>query len=521
MKRISTISILAAIAVIAVLASGCLVLYRLYSQKAKEVQQLQGQLTKMSKREKQSIVMQRVNSQMEEIADQERRISDEQREKAEQQREVADEMRRHAEQERQKALEAEHRAIEASNVARFQRGVAERQRAKAEQSKRQADTLFYISQARSLGSTAITQYNAGNHDIANLLAYSAYLFTTRYGGDLYHQDVYQPLVLTSKSQYEWNVHKGAVTDVAFTTNDRYSLISASTYGELMEHQLKGDKLVTKSIFTNSQYDFRDIYIERQKGIIYAVSRTGHLLVMNKSSQQTFSIDKIGPLLGLEPLDNHMLLFGERGLALFDTQGKTILKTKVLPYQLQKVWVYAGKPLLFDKQGGMHFLQSIDQITDRRAPVSGQITAFASSKESGLKAYGTQDGTLWLEYKDGHMQKLLGHRSRISKIKIVGWQVYTASYDGTLRLWLADHLKIEPMTIIKTRRWIMNFTFDDEKNDIWVCDQGGYLTKAFIAVPLMGQRLKSMLTRNLTRNEWNYYMGKRIPYEEFIGKEVKP
>ena len=120
-----------------------------------------------------------------------------------------------------------------------------------------------------------------------------------------------------------------------------------------------------------------------------------------------------------------------------------------------------------------------------------------------------------------MQKLLGHRSRISKIKIVGWQVYTASYDGTLRLWLADHLKIEPMTIIKTRRWIMNFTFDDEKNDIWVCDQGGHLTKAFIAVPLMGQRLKSMLTRNLTRNEWNYYMGKRIPYEEFIGKEVKP
>ena len=489
MKRISTISILAAIAVIAVLASGCLVLYRLYSQKAKEAQQLQGQLAMMSKREKQSIVMQRVNSQMEEIADQERRISDEQREKAEQQREVADEMRRHAEQERQKALEAEHRAIEASNVARFQRGVAERQRAKAEQSKRQADTLFYISQARSLGSTAITQYNAGNHDIANLLAYSAYLFTTRYGGDLYHQDVYQPLVLTSKSQYEWNVHKGGVTDVAFTTNDRYSLISASTYGELMEHQLKGDKLVTKSIFTNSQYDF--------------------------------SIDKIGPLLGLEPLDNHMLVFGERGLALFDTQGKTILKTKVLPYQLQKVWVYAGKPLLFDKQGGMHFLQSIDQITDRRAPVSGQITAFASSKESGLKAYGTQDGTLWLEYKDGHMQKLLGHRSRISKIKIVGWQVYTASYDGTLRLWLADHLKIEPMTIIKTGRWIMNFTFDDEKNDIWVCDQGGYLTKAFIAVPLMGQRLKSMLTRNLTRNEWNYYMGKRIPYEEFIGKEVKP
>jgi hypothetical protein len=35
------------------------------------------------------------------------------------------------------------------------------------------------------------------------------------------------------------------------------------------------------------------------------------------------------------------------------------------------------------------------------------------------------------------------------------------------------------------------------------------------------KLKSLLKRNLTREEWNFYIGQNIPYETFIGKEAHP
>ena len=87
---------------------------------ATQNQELQEQLEMLSKEEKRSAVMQRVNAQLEEIANEERRISDEQRDAAERQTEVAEEMRRKAELERQNAVVAEQRALEASDVAQSQ-----------------------------------------------------------------------------------------------------------------------------------------------------------------------------------------------------------------------------------------------------------------------------------------------------------------------------------------------------------------------------------------------------------------
>jgi hypothetical protein len=116
---------------------------------------------------------------------------------------------------------------------------------------------------------------------------------------------------------------------------------------------------------------------------------------------------------------------------------------------------------------------------------------------------------------------VGHRSRITKIKIINWRIHSASYDGKVNLWLADQPKIEPMTIITTDGWILNFTFDKENDNVWCGDQVGTLTESLISVPMMRQMLKKKLKRNLTRQEWDYYIGRNIPYEPFIGKEARP
>ena len=164
MSNSRKIVISAAVAAILLCLAGGIGLYTMYSNEAQQNKELKEQLAILSKQEKKSAIMQRVNAQMEEIANEERRISDEQREAAveqtklaEQERQNAEQQQRKAEQERQNALVAEHKAVEASKVAQHERAVAEQQRAEAEHSKRVTDTLSYITLGRSLGTVSMNQ----------------------------------------------------------------------------------------------------------------------------------------------------------------------------------------------------------------------------------------------------------------------------------------------------------------------------------------------------------------------------
>lgn len=519
MKRLNTVVAAAIVALLAAAGIGCYVVYDTLDKKNSELERQVAELTQM---EKQASVMQHINAQMEEIANEERRISDEQREAAEEQTKVAEQERQNAERERreadlerQNALAAERRAVEASQVAKSQQSIAEQQRAEAEYSKRVTDTLSYQTLARNIGSAAITQHRVGDNELADLLAYTAVMFTNRYKGDIYSPTVYQALAMTSQNKSVWNKHKGSVTDVAFFKNDGNDLVSCSTYGEVLRHHVSNGKLQTTVVVSNPQFDFRDVFIDRARGIVYAVSRTSHILVIvNDKVQKIISVN-IPKLQRMEQLDNkndRFILFGEKAIGLYDANAQEVVKVKPVPYPFVCITRYDGSPLAFDDHGTQYVCRDFDNIEKTRVPVSGQATAFAESKNQHLKAYGMSDGTINFIDASGRVQKLKSHRSRISKLKINGVRLYSSSYDGTLNLWMTSAAKIEPITLFTTEGWIVNFTYDPQKIYIWTGDQKGNLTEALISVPTMTERLKGKLKRNLTRDEWAYYVGKNVPYE---------
>ena len=81
-----------------------------------------------------------------------------------------------------------------------------------------------------------------------------------------------------------------------------------------------------------------------------------------------------------------------------------------------------------------------------------------------------------------------------------------------------------MTLIETNNWIMHFNFDSTKNSFWMGDIKGNLTAVNISIPLMVDAIKKKLKRNMTQEEWNYFIGQNVPYETFVdtkGKEVAP
>ena len=172
---------------------------------------------------------------------------------------------------------------------------------------------------------------------------------------------------------------------------------------------------------------------------------------------------------------------------------------------------------------MHKIESFDNIVKKKIPVPGTVTAYADSKNTEYKAYGMSNGVIFLVDKDGNTQRLIGHRSRISRLKLNGKRIFSASYDGTIKLWIADSGKPEPISLYSNNSWLMNFTFDQSKTNVWMVDQSGHLAEFLMSVPMMADKLYNMLRRDLTPSEWDYYIGKNIPYESFvkpIRKEVR-
>jgi hypothetical protein len=498
-----------------------------WSTEHKTVKDLEAQIEELKKQEMRSTVIRSVSAQMEEIANEQREISDEKREEALRQTRVANEMRLRSEVERQNALEAERNAIaqekiarEASAIADSQRLMAEHQRIQAEFSKRKADTLSYIALGRSLGSISTIQAQAGNEEMANMLSYASYLYASRYGGDIYHPTIFQSLMQMSKSMTSWSEHTGAIMNMEFMHEPDNRLVSASNYGEIIISNRQGNRLQAQKLFDDSKYDFRDVDCE-DDGSIYAASRTGHMVIIapDHKTVKILNLDGIGHLMRLHRLrENNMLVVGENGLALIDEKRLIVRTTQPLPFQVIASARKDSELVLFDDQGMMHLLKGLDQYSTEKVPVTGKVAVYCYSKETQVEAYGMSDGTIWTIDRHGNQHKLIGHRSRISKLKVNGRLLYSSSYDGSVKLWAPTNEKAEPMTLVETSNWIMHFDFDSTMNTFWMGDAKGNLTAVNISVPQMVDVIRKKIKRNLTTEEWNYYIGQDVPYEKFISEK---
>jgi WD40 repeat protein len=302
------------------------------------------------------------------------------------------------------------------------------------------------------------------------------------------------------------------------------LVSISSYGEILYHEVSGNQLKTTTLFKDRNYDFRDILINPNNSTIYVISRNGYLYIKNGNDVKLLEVPLVKPFKIQTCLDErYLLLSGETNLALFDQTTNTIVGTKELDYKVVLSARLEHMPLLFDDKGRMHIVKDLNKIETRKVPISGQVTAFASSNSSGLEAYGMKDGTIYLYDKNKNVRKLVGHRSRVSRLRIYQNRIFSSSYDGTINLWIATSEKIEPITLYTSNNWILYFNYDRSKNYLWLGDQKGSLSQVLISVPMMVERIKHKLKRNFTQDEWNYFIGEKIPYESFIstkGKEAK-
>jgi len=509
---------------------GCLSLLLLLSVAAgifmhrsdsERIQELENQIGELKKQEKHSTIDRRVSKQMEEIAYGQQVLSEERSQEAIRQSEIAKAATLRSEAERQKAVQAQtaaeysaQEALESYKIAESQRMEANEQRRQAEKAKLKADTLNYISLGRTLGSLSYSIYRTGDKETGNMLAYASYLFTHDYGGNLYSSSVFPALAQSSGSRQSWSVHEGSITGVDFFPNGK-QLLTVSTHGEMLLNELRNGKLMSSLLFSNKNYSFRDAFASTS-GRSYAISHTGHLVVGGGDGKiKIIDLSFLTRPFRMEimPGRRELLIIGERNIALLNLDTDKIISSRQLDFKVICGWRRDNKPLLFDDKGRMHAVNSIDDLTDEKVPVSGKVTCFANNSAHGLAAYGTSDGTIYLTDRHGHIRRLVGHLSQVTKLKFNGLRLYSSSYDRKLLFWMTDENQIKPITLLQANSWLADFTFDNQQDNIWTGESNGTVTQYLISLPLISQRLRKNVKRNFTRDEWDYYVGKGIPYRE--------
>ena len=489
------------------------------------IDELTSQIDELRNHEKQSDIDRRVSKQMEEIAYGQQLLSEERRNEAIRQSEIAQEMTLRSETERQKAIVAQgiaetsaREAKKAYQIAERQRVIADEQRQYAEHAKMVTDTLNYISLGRTLGSQAYSIYKSGDTELGNMLAYASYLFTDEYGGDLFYPSVFQSLNLSAGGRNNFCIHNGSVSCTSLSPKDNH-LLTTSTCGEIFSHSMRGGLMQTRRLLSDRKYCVRD-GLAAKNGKDYAISNTGHLVIVDGNQIRIIYLEQVCRPFSLQGIHNgsQLLIAGENSVALFDITTEKVVSTRSLDFSVVSTGRRNDVPLLFDNRGGIHVVNSLDDIVYEKVPVSGQVTAFAMNSSNRLTAYGMLDGTIWLLDGKGKTYRLVGHLSQVTKLKFDSSRLYSSGFDGKLLFWMTGDPQIKPITLLQSGSWLNDFTFSKDKDYVFTCEYNGTVTEYLVSLSKIAQRLSHNVKRNFTKEEWDYYVGKGIPYRKIKNGE---
>ena len=422
----------------------------------KNLAELKAKNEQREEKEEDGEIVRSISRQLEEIAFQQKDLSDIRLREAEQQAQIAEKMRLQAESQQKIAEEERKIAAEERQNAEQQRQIAVNERETAVRARTEAEQLRQRAIGKSLGTLSVNQYNVGNKELAMILAYASWYFTTENDGDLFDTEVFEALNLLGGGTDNYVEHKAAVSTIrCFVADDQYgkdrmSVFTCGRYGEIMMDVINcsNNTVINKMLlFSNKDYDFRDMYVDRD-GMVYAKSLDGTVIKVSSVNTE-------------------------------------ISVLKEIPENIEKNFKHTNKSV--------------------RETRSGKKVAIGNNKGE----------IIFTDEATGEVKNLLGHNSEITGLFLVGESLFSSSLDGTLRIWDVKSAVPDPVTLVKTESWIYDMENSTDGMTLWLGCGDGSITSVLIDPNVLAERIKSKVTRNLTQKEWSEYIGKDVPYIEFV------
>ena len=536
-----------------VVAGVAVLSYRLGSKQSRqELAAMQEKMDRLEEAGKDAAIVKRVSQQMEDIAYQQKTISDRQRDRAEEQSILATQNAVRAEQESRAAHEAELKANAAAEVAKKERANAEKQQAIAVEQRDEAtfarnvaDTLNRRTQARSLAASSQVRREAGETDVADLLAYASWYFLKNNRGNQYYSDTFKSLTMANGGIPRHKVKEnGAVNAIAPVPGSSRECVAVTNYGEVewltARQSGANTRISSKVLLFNPEYDFRDVKVI--DGLIYALSLKGPLCVLDfKGKLNTVSLAD-DDYFKLVPVGDRLLVAGRNSLCWYES-GK-VSERVPLSKPLSAIVEREGTVCLFYSDGSYAEMNASGQIEEKAPLLKDVVTAACYDKDTECLLLGVEEGTVYPVNKYNRvMETMAAHKSRCASIAMQGPVVITGGYDKKAFIWNMDNLLFESGLSFREELemkdagkrmasgkqipgewlvpvdysydgWTLAVCGDSDGKTAWVGTSSGNVMMLNSSADDMAQQLFDKLDRNLTQQEWTRYVGASIPYMTF-------
>jgi WD40 repeat protein len=424
------------------------------------------------------------------------------------------------------------RANREADSARAAQERAERNRIFAEQQSEIAKARRMLAIGKQM---SIKSLQAQDRDLQTLLAYQAYLFNTRNGGEPNDADVYQGLYNVARKYGNVNYktfkgHTGYIKSVAFVPGKR-EFYSSAYDGKVMKWNLDSKEQNIQVVYSGTEI------IE-----ILAVSPNAEWLACGGNN----SVIKMIPIKGGSSMQ-------------YELKGHT-LPVKSLVFSYDGKYLYSasldGQVLKWDLAARTSVSENPEQIKINCIDLSsnGNYLAGVSSDGKAL-VWNTQkrseifrvpvespgrnvkvvrfkpsENTVAIGYTDGYVELWdVTTQKRISMVKAHDYdvndirfnpglsQMATGSNDKKLKLWDINDLTTPPITFddngMEGNVMVIEFSPDGNLIISGTYENTDNLVGRPTSMSILASDICSTLTRNMTTEEWSVYAGKDVTYEK--------
>ena len=449
----------------------------------------------------------------------------------------AERQRIQAEIQRLKAQENEAEALKQRQIALEQSDSAKRASLRADQNAMTANErriealrlrMLSIGKSMSIKSLQVQ----GQRDLQSLLAYQAYLFNKNNGGLENDADIYAGLYNVAKAYGNVNVksfhgHTGGIRSIAFVPGKK-DFFTSGYDGKVLKWSLDGDDQALQVVYSGA-----DI-IE-----VLAVSPDEAWLAMGSSNTAI----KMVPLKGGQgyEMPGHKgklksLIFSYDGNYLYSAS----LDGKVLKWDLSSrtntSMTDGSLPLTsidvslngkyiagINSEGGVIVWNQTDKTDNFRIDAVGKnIKVVRFNPDNNTLALGDVNGTveLWAVNLKKKISEVKAHSAQVNDIQFNNRlkQMATASNDQTLKIFNVSNLSDltePPVTFNDHERFVMVIQFSPDGQMIvsGSYDDRENLISRPANVDYLVKDICNQLSRNMTQDEWNTYVGRDIPLEK--------
>jgi WD40 repeat protein len=443
---------------------------------------------------------------------------------AEEQRNVANQQRVRAEEQTVLAQQREKEATEA-------KALAEKNEKLARAEKEKADRLRMLAIGKTMAIKS-QQFKEDQIDLKGLLAQQAYQFNQEYNGYAYDYDVYDGLYYALKAYDEpltrtLGGHDKNIRGLTASTKGNV-LFSGDGQGKILRWRVNGSERVADTLSTART----GTYVVRAM----AVSADDTRLVVggeypkdqNKGSfVEIFSLSDKNPepkkLMGVEGNvwdivtgPNFMLLLDKDGTSIKRSDYTTLKEVVKLPSRVNDMDLSAdGQYLVAAAENGNVYLidmannYTLSTIYTNRTALS----AIAVAKESNTVAIGDRNGGLRLFtlFSNQPARSLIGHTSTINSLVFSadGRFLASGSGDKTVRLWNRRDLNQQPIRLSDHEDWVWSVAFTSDNQSLMAGTQFKQIKAWPTQIEAMGNTLCGKLSRNLSKEEWDIFVGEDI------------